>query len=186
MKINEYNREIIILGFGEVKVDNVNDFVNSLKQKLPGVQFQVFDAEYVAGRRHLFFAALNALKVFEQGENISDNVEMEALLYASGQRQIKKAIELLGLRPTTTRLAMLVFLPKGAEAKDVEEKTSNAIRAKRNDDVLDVDEDKIGRLMKTFQITPLELETIASSREDMDEAVTKAVVERIALLATQG
>jgi KEOPS complex subunit Cgi121 len=183
MKINEYEREIMVLGFKGVKVEDVNSFVNTLKRKLSDVPFQLFDAEYVAGRPHLFFASVNALKAFKHGENISENIEMETLLYASGQRQIKRAIDMLGMRPATTKMALLVF-SKDESLGEVGKRVVEAVLAERDDSVLDFDEEKIERLMKTFKIAEVELETIAKDRKNLSEAVTKAIVERMALLAT--
>jgi KEOPS complex subunit Cgi121 len=174
----------MILGFRDVKVVDVKTFLGSLRGRQSCWSFQIFDADYVAGKQHLLFAALNALKAFNEGENISDNIEMESLLYAAGQRQIKRAIEMLGLRPTTSRLAMLVFL-SGAEAKSVEDEISKAIIAERDDRVLEVDEEKIKRLTKTFRIEATELEATARDKKQLADALSKAIIERSALLTTQ-
>jgi len=186
MKINEYDRIVMILGFREVKIDDVNDFLNRIRRRLAPMSIQLFDADYVAGRLHLFLASLNALKAFKQGQNISGTLEVESLLYASGQRQISRAIEMVGLRPNTSKIAALIFLSSEREAREAEEETSKLIPRIRDERVLKAkDEEKIQKLIETFGITKLELETVKRNKEGIGEALTKVIIERSALLATK-
>lgn len=186
MKINEYDRVVLILGFREVKIDDVKDFLNRIRKELTPIPIQLFDADCVVGRLHLFLASLNALKAFKQGQNISGTLEVESLLYVSGQRQISRAIEMVGLRPNTSKIATLTFLSSEGEARKAEEKISKLIPGIRDERVLETeDEAKIQKLIETFGITRLELETVTRNKEGIGEALTKAIIERSALLATK-
>jgi KEOPS complex subunit Cgi121 len=95
------------LGFTDVRVNDVTTFMEHVRNTLKPVAVQFFDAERIAGSVHLTFALLNALQAFDQQRNLSKSLEVEVLLYASGQRQIGKAIKMLGLRRDTTTIALL-------------------------------------------------------------------------------
>ncbi|MDQ1281508.1 MAG: hypothetical protein QG670_2773 [Thermoproteota archaeon] len=186
MKINEYNRLIVILGFREVRIDNPNEFLRRTRQRLAHIAVQLIDADYVAGRLHLFFASLNTLKAFEQKQNISESLEVESLLYASCQRQISKAVEMIGLKANTSKIAVLAFLSSNEEAKETEERITGVIHGIQDERVLEVKgKEKIKKLIKVYGITKLELEMMTRNEKDEGEALTRAIIERGALLATR-
>ncbi len=58
---------------------------------------QLFDDKVVVGREHLNWAYEKALYTTKRGTNRCDSLEMETLLWASGHRQIKNAIDKMGL-----------------------------------------------------------------------------------------
>ena len=92
-------QNIGIIGFRDARIGDVKAFLNQFNAKKGDVTIQLFDAKKnVAGPQHLYFAAVNALNVFSKKTNISNNLEVEALLFASAQRQITKAVEMLGLK----------------------------------------------------------------------------------------
>ncbi len=72
------------------------------KASAPNVA-QIVDAGRVAGRDHLFMAAVNAAKSTETGMAVSKSITVEALLYASAQDQITKALALLGVTTKSQR-----------------------------------------------------------------------------------
>ncbi|MCD6299285.1 MAG: hypothetical protein J7L93_01595 [Thermoplasmata archaeon] len=58
---------------------------------------QIMNADMVYGREHILSAVEHALRAFENGTNSCKTPDMEILLYASGKRQIKDAIEFMGI-----------------------------------------------------------------------------------------
>ncbi|MEM4473885.1 MAG: KEOPS complex subunit Cgi121, partial [Candidatus Bathyarchaeia archaeon] len=108
--INEFGKYVAFAGFREVRISDVDFFIKEVRSKLDSrVVYQFFNANFVATWKHLFFAVLNALKAFESGSNISRSLAIEILLYASAQRQIQKAMDLIGITPKTTEIAVLVM-----------------------------------------------------------------------------
>ena len=183
MRINEYNRFAIILGFRDVKIDDFDEFLEQIRTEMSPTTVQLFDADHVAGKPHLFFAVLNALKALEQGRNISEKLEMETLLYASGQRQIDRAIEMLGVRPKTSKIALLMIASSEKEAEEAEKKAEKSIPGIRDDRVLEIEgEGKVEDLMETFGVTKLELETMVENDEDRGRVLMWLIIERNALL----
>ena len=93
-QITEYNKYIEITGFRNIKIENTPAFLSVLHKLLPGdIEIQFSDADFVASWEHLYFAIVNALTAFKNKRNISKSLAVETVLYASAQRQIKKAID---------------------------------------------------------------------------------------------
>jgi len=77
---------------------------------------QLFDASMIAGGEHLLSAAMHALRAFERKSMRSSSVGMEMILYASGRRQIREALGLVGLQKNTRKIAA-VIMGKDASGK---------------------------------------------------------------------
>lgn len=175
---------VSILGFRDVKIHNVDDFLKRIKTGIHPALVQIIDATRVAGTPHLFFAFLNAQKSFEQGLARSENLEIETLLYASGNRQINKAIEMLGIRSQTSNIAIIIFVSTEKESKTAEGKLIELIPGSRDDDVLEIKgESKINVLKKIFGVRDLEIETMSGIGLTRNEVITWLIVERGALLS---
>jgi tRNA threonylcarbamoyladenosine modification (KEOPS) complex Cgi121 subunit len=143
-----------------------------------GTIFQFFDAERVAGWRHLYFAAVNAVLASEKGTSISRSLAIEVLLYASCQDQISRAFEVIGLSQKTKRIALLVLAQDLEEALRAFERISSVL-GEEDDSALMMNVGKFREIMETFGVSDLELEAVGGLRE---EALTRLVVERGALL----
>ena len=165
-------------GFSGVSVDNVDCFISLIRETLPGVRFQVFDADRVAGWRHLFFAAVNAVRAFEGGRGISRSLEVEVLLYASCRDQISQAFEVVGVSERTARVALLVLGESPEETEEAFTDVSGVIGVP-DDSVLEVSGEKWDELKSVFGVSDKELGAV---RGPAEEALMKLIVERGALL----
>jgi KEOPS complex subunit Cgi121 len=183
--IAEFEAYAEITGFKNVKISQAKEFLDKVSTEKPtGVETQFFDARRVATWRHLYFAALNALTAFKNGENISKSLAMETLLYAAAERQITKAVELVGIRATSSNVAVLII---GKEPHKIESALSMISRnmgGQRDEKVLELSKDKVATIQRVFDILEAELRTIME-KDDVEKALTHLVVERMALLATQ-
>jgi KEOPS complex subunit Cgi121 len=183
MRIKKYNRFAIILGFKEVIIDNIDTFLKNIRIGMAPSLIQIFNADHIAGKKHLFFATINALKAFEQGRNISDDLEMETLLYASGHRQIDKAIELIGYMPASPQLAILMITSSQKEAEEAENKIDKFIPGIRDNSVLEIQkESKAAELHKIFKISKLELETMVENNSDRKKTLMWLIIEHNSIL----
>ena len=117
-KPEEFNKKIAIIGFSNVQLENTNTFLEQFRKENKGGSIQFFDAKNVAGPQHLYFAALNALNAFKKKTNISNNLAVESLLYASAQRQITKAVKMLGIQQDTTDVAALIIAENSHEKRE--------------------------------------------------------------------
>jgi len=109
-EVKEFNKHVGIAGFADVHISDVDQFLNLTREMLDAAAaVQFFDAKLIAGWQHLYFAALNALKAFKNKTNISKNLAVECLLYASAQRQIRTALDLVGIRQNSSRIGVLII-----------------------------------------------------------------------------
>lgn len=182
--VEEFERYIQIAGFNNVRIPDVEKFFRSVRQEENlDVEIQFFDAQFVSTWEHLYFAALNALTAFHNKWNISKSLAMESLLYASAQRQIRKATESLGIKPDSLKMAVLMIGRELETVRSALSLVSKRLHATRDDEVLRLSEEKASSIRKIFGISRLELETV-TRKKGLEKALTDLVVERMALLAT--
>lgn len=129
------------------------DGLLSRLQSARGGQVLVLDADLVCGREHLETAVEHALRAFQRGTNSSNNIMMETMLFASGERQIAKAQEKMRLRPGSKRVALVLF---GA----IKEEVLMISDLEEDDSVLACSEEKLRR----FGIDSAELRAVPEGR----------------------
>ncbi len=183
--LQEDGKYVEITGFRNVQIKDAEDLLRAVRDGMPAdAEVQLFDADLVASWQHLYFAVLNALMAFRTGRNISKSVAVEVMLYASAQRQIKKAIELIGVKKTTANVATVVVSGKAESVKRGLAAIANCVGAEPDDTVLELSTRKIQRIRQAFAVSDLELETVATEGGAV-QALVDLVVERVALLSTQ-
>jgi KEOPS complex subunit Cgi121 len=128
-----------------------------------------FNADMVAGERHIRSAVFNATRSFCEGNPIANTLEMEALLFAAGSRQCSVASE-FGIREGENRL-YICCIPSCDDAWD-----TLARYVDLSEEEPEMNAQKKARLMTLFEITDQELEAAAS------DLLTDLVLERVALL----
>lgn len=184
-RLEAYMKFVEISGFRGVQIDDAKAFSNALLSKLPrGCEVQLFDADLVATWQHLYFAALNAAMNFKSKRGVSKSLAVETVLYASGQGQIQKAIDLIGLKFDSKNAAVVVICDKAESAAVGLEAVAKLLGAKPDESVLDLTPTKIVRIRKAFDISDAELEAV-SARSRGEAALIDLVVERVALLSTR-
>ncbi|UCD45479.1 MAG: hypothetical protein JSV27_03025 [Candidatus Bathyarchaeota archaeon] len=169
---------VAIGGFRDAPVSDVDELLSKVGEAAGQSVFQLFDADKVAGWRHLFFAAVNAVKAFEAGTTVSRGLAMEVLLYASCVDQISQALDVTGVSSSTERVAILVMSENRGGLLEAFKQVSGVL-GRADDDVLRVDGVKLEALKGVFGISDREIEAVGSPVED---ALTWLIVERGALL----
>jgi len=184
--IEEFNKYIVVAGFKNARIEDAEKFLKTIqKKKETATEIQFFDAQLVATWQHLYFAALNALTAFKNKENRAKSLAMETMLYASAQRQIRKATEILGIKPTSTKIAVLIIGDKPETVKTALAMIQRSIDAHSDDSVLETSSGKAAKIKEAFGITDKELKTVAKKKEGLEKSLTSVVIERMALLTTQ-
>jgi KEOPS complex subunit Cgi121 len=184
-KVEGFKKYVAIVGFRNVKIKDVNSFLECVRREVREAHIQFFDAKLIAGQQHLHFAALNALKAFEKKLNISSSLAIEVLLYASAQRQIRKAVNMLGIKPHSSQIAVLVIDETKRGADVALEAVSKLISGERDDHVLELTDEKFVGVKKLFSVSDLEIEAKLRKEGLEMEALVDLVIEHVALLATQ-
>jgi len=183
--IEECGKYAEITGYKKVNFFQAEEFLKARrKQSHQDVEVQFFDAGLIATQEHVYFALLNALKAFQNKTNISKSFAMETMLYASAQRQIKKAIQLCGIKPETSTMAVMLLAENPNHIEMVLQEIKMCIGVEPDEKVLKMTKSKEDKIIETFQITDKEINTIMNNHNH-SLAVINLVIERIALLATQ-
>lgn len=183
-RVEGFNKHIALIGFKNVRLRDVDHFLRLARKRQNKVVIQFFDASLVAGWKHLYFATLNALKAFKNGTNVSKNLAIECLLYASAQRQIRIAIELLGIKPGLSQIAVLVLADSESSAKDSLIEVTDLVEGIRDDRVLDFSDEKTSAVRRLFGISDVELASRGKNNYEK-RAISDLVIEHMAILVTQ-
>jgi len=165
---------IHIIGLNDVNCGNVNDLFGEIDRLKDGYFYQILDANAIAGVEHLYFAAVNALKAFSQGLNISKRFSLEFLLHVSGQRQISKAIEMVGVKRDTKEIVLVIFAQKKKVSSTAITTISKIIGGIRDDNVLEIHDP-----IRVAELYGLE------NFYDNITMLKRLLIERSALLITQ-
>jgi tRNA threonylcarbamoyladenosine modification (KEOPS) complex Cgi121 subunit len=119
---------------------------------------QVVRADRVVGERHVWHAAALATRALREGRAQADRLEVEFTRYLAGERQIRAALDKVGVRDGETDLVVVAL---GLKAEDAVRYMLHALAAKREDDaVMAASESKL----VDFGIKALELEATTPER----------------------
>jgi tRNA threonylcarbamoyladenosine modification (KEOPS) complex Cgi121 subunit len=180
----EFGEYVEITGFSNVEIEDAEGFLKATRMEQQGTAVQFFNAEFVATWQHLYFAVLNALMAFRNKSNISKNIAVEVMLYASAQRQICKAIALVGVKCDSANVAAVIIGENADAVKTALAAVSKRIGAEPDETVLALSKDKLQSIRKAFDISEREVETVTKAG-DAEQALINLVIERVALLSTQ-
>ena len=182
-EMEEFGKFIEITGYSNISFAAAEAFLKEKRKQSQTTYIQFFDADLIATNEHLYFATLNALQAFKNKTNISKSPAMEAMLYASAQRQIQKAIERCGIKPKTTNMAVLIIGDNKEQTQTTLQDITACVGRKPDEAVLEVTKNKLEIIKQAFEITKEEVN--ATQQGDKEKAIINLVIERVALLATQ-
>lgn len=183
--LEEFGKYVATAGFRNAKITDVERFLESARSRIGlDVEFQFFNAKLVATWQHLYFAVLNALTAFKNQDNLSKSLAVETMLYASAQRQIRRAIELVGIKKGVSEIAVLVISEDAEKANSALSHIAKLAGADRDDGVLMLSEEKVRALGEAFEISDAEIEAVIS-KDNLEKAIVDILIERMALLSTR-
>jgi len=131
-----------------------------------------FNAEMLVGRSHAETAIRYAIRSFQSGSPISNSLEMESLLFASGSRQCNIGVS-FGLHDGENHLWIGCY-PK---SDDVWKFLSHSVSFEEEAVKDGIDTKRRDRLTGIFHLSHDELSTL-----DTPDRITDLVLERVALL----
>jgi tRNA threonylcarbamoyladenosine modification (KEOPS) complex Cgi121 subunit len=168
---------VTITAAENTSIEDINKTLSKLDKQVGDTIYQLFDADKIADKNHLYYAATNANYAMENGNNISNKLAVETLLYASTQNQISKAIQLIGVNKKTKRIAVLVI--SETENDTIAEQIVGML-GDQNDEVLRLTQEKYEALMKLYEITETAIETVGCDRY---KALTSLITEKSTLIS---
>ncbi len=184
-RINEKGKYVCITGFKDVKAGKPELLLKAIRSgKQADVEVQFFNADLIATWEHLYFAVVDALMAFDTERNISKSLAVEAMLYASAQRQIRKAIELLGVRPGCGDVAVVIVADAPTAVEAALRSVSKHFCREADDNVLDLSPAKAQSIRRAFAIRDEEL-AVVTKKGNMHRALVDLIIERMALMSTR-
>ncbi len=181
MRVDEYEKDLRILGYRLKGTIDPKTLIVEAREVCSPVLVQLFDAENMAGERHLFFGTLNALKTFSQGRGLAQSLDIEILLCVSAQKQIGEAIRKVGIRPATSQLAAVLVGDDEAMLEKATKGLESSIPGLRDQSILNtMDHEKLTNLSKLYDISPAELESLSGISKE--EAIQWLIIEQTAIL----
>ncbi|MBC7126978.1 MAG: KEOPS complex subunit Cgi121 [Candidatus Methanosuratincola petrocarbonis] len=140
---------------------------------------QLLDARSVAGEVHLMAAALLAKKSWEAGENVSRIPANEVLLYASSKRQIREAIEFMGVRENSSGWVAVAVCESEAQIACLMQDL--LAMGAQDDSLIDLDDSKCPEVERKFGISEEEISYALPLVGSRVRAVSSLVVERVSI-----
>lgn len=166
---------LAIIG-GRIDIPNRNDFMDSIKifSNRYNLIIQVFDAHLVYSRTHILSAVIHAIRAIKEKRNRTNSIEMEILLYASGERQLKHAISKMGVKEGKNREIVLLILDTSYtyDLSIIKSEVLRELHIHQDDSVINGNLETLNR----FGISQKEINTIMKHKyEDL-------ILEKIALV----
>ena len=182
--IKEEEKHLLVTGFSSERRIKSREILGWMQEQ--DITAQAFDAESIAGSQHVYYAVVNALAAFRTGENFTRSLHMEILLYVSGQDQIEKGLQIVGLKDTASELCLVVVASSEEETNNFQERFQRHFNLRRDDSILEIqNEGKLSHLKEVFSISDRELKAAAKGELRSEEFLRGLIIERGALLVTK-
>lgn len=107
----EIENNIEIAGFkGEIEdIHVILEKIDSIRGNCcDGCVIQLMDAKAIAGKKHLLHGIIHSLLAFKRNTNLANDLGIEICLRTSTQRQISKALNILGLKKGKMDIAIVL------------------------------------------------------------------------------
>ena len=105
-----------------IKSNEVPSVLDKITKEYKLLGAQLFDSRLIWGYRHIHSTLWHAEKAFRTNSMISKSLTMEIMIYAAGYRQIKKAIELLGIQNNSSQFIGILVADDESQLKNAFER----------------------------------------------------------------
>ena len=107
---------------GSTKIDHVENYMRSVHQfaEQHSIHIQLLDAQMIYGKIHLESAIFHAIRAMNEKKMSTQSIEMEILIYSSGERQLNYAIPKMGIKQGETSI-VAIFLGENRKKKKFKE-----------------------------------------------------------------
>ncbi|TFF67775.1 hypothetical protein EU520_01295 [Candidatus Thorarchaeota archaeon] len=164
--------------------DDLIQIARVLASNVLAIQF--LNPQCVAGELHLLSAAQNAWNAWSGDYAIARALDVEIILYASAQRQIKTAFAVMGLESGLDSVGVVVVAESKQSAEDALRRLEQEVGA-NVENPFQMSDERLGRIQHFFKIPESEMDAIAKSDTlgDRWTALVRCVVSRVSLVATE-
>ncbi|MEM3018028.1 MAG: KEOPS complex subunit Cgi121 [Candidatus Bathyarchaeia archaeon] len=183
-ELHGYDRYVLIEGLTADKPIRFEQLMRRLREEAPNSLIQIMDGRGIVGFEHVFFAVLNSLKASRNNRMICDDLNLEIIVYASAQRQIKNGIEMLGVREDSKQLVLTAVSGDLGELLKLRDVVSGFKDLHRDSSVFTSwSQDRLDRAKRIFGVSDAEFESVQSKDLPANEILEKLVIEKMALLS---
>ena len=176
------------IAVGELKnTKNLNKdaMITLASEKAEGIEVvQLLESALIAGEEHLLSAAQNALNAWMGNYAISRGLDVEILLYASGQYQIGVALEKMGITDESESVAAVVLATDESNLRSHVNHIIDRIGSEVRQPFAPTQE-RIQSIMTHFGINETEISAVTSSDtlEARYQALSGCVTSRVSMVA---
>lgn len=170
-----FGAKVVGIASGIFSVEDVDGLLAILAEvdRESGTITQAFNASRLAGTEHLVHASRLAIISSENKTGFADSLGIELVCWVAAERQIGRAFEKMGVRKGKMGLAILSIGSSGVQVRRAVSKIFRDAKAFWDNSLMELNEEKIPELQKTFSI----------SKEEMAVApIERIILERVALL----
>src|SRR6267143_5390016 len=176
-------RYLLSLAFDKASIPDPEQTLRQLRSISIEAEVQIVKADLIGGPEHLQFAARNALHSFSGPQRRSKSLAVELLLYISCQRQIAKAIKLLGVDSKDSRVALVALSDSKDAMQELDRRARLIIEGKEDDNLIEIgSKQKMAQLQRSYGVTSKEMEATRFERETDSSLLQRLIIERSALL----
>lgn len=161
--LSDYN--ITVHAYPDNIIDDISGFlnqINNITSLNEGSVIQLLDCDYVCGVSHINQAISQAIKAFDEKQNFANDLGLEICVRLSAQKQINKALKLLGIKNKTNVLVIYI------NSSDKQVEMVEELLTPRDDNL--IEEYDVDAIVKAYKL-------------DDNCDVINRVNEKIALLA---
>ncbi|MEM3429821.1 MAG: KEOPS complex subunit Cgi121 [Candidatus Bathyarchaeia archaeon] len=182
--IDEHRKILLVEGLTSNGAVEYESLTSRLRKVAPRSTVQLMDGEKILGYDHVLFAVLNALNARQRGRTISEDLALEILVYTSAQRQIRRALSEIGLKPESRNLVLVAISDTMEEMENIRREVGKIEGLRIDSSFLESwGEDKLDVVKRTFKISDSELEAIRIAEASKMYVAQKLVIERMAILS---
>jgi tRNA threonylcarbamoyladenosine modification (KEOPS) complex Cgi121 subunit len=182
--IDEHRKILLVEGLISNGMVEYESLTGRLRKVAPRSTVQLMDGEKILGYDHVLFAVLNALNARQRGRTISGDIALEILVYTSAQRQIRRALSEIGLKPESRNIILVAVSDSVEELENIRREVGQIEGLRIDSSFIESwREDKLEVVKRTFEISDSELEAIRIADTSKRHVAEKLVIERMALLS---
>jgi len=158
---------------GLVQIEDLRKFLKTLNNisSANNVTIQALDADKIAGERHIRFAVKKATDAMEAHTNVANDLGVEIMRYAAGERQIEKAFS-IGLHEGENSAVFVIV----GEEQSLSLAVIALLEIIDEKPLLDYSVSKRESIISQFNITESEIEAVG------EDKIPELVIERVALV----
>jgi tRNA threonylcarbamoyladenosine modification (KEOPS) complex Cgi121 subunit len=180
--------EVFSIGISEIEnaeqlnVERLLEIAKDLSDSV--LAFQFFNSSMIIDEFHLLSSAQNAVHAMKGDYMISRALDVELVVYASAQRQIGIALDIMGVKDNLSSLGIVCIDKDKSKVRTCLDEVSSRI-GKTVSPMFAPTPEKINTLMEIFDISEGELKQFIQENDlaSRSQALSKCIVSRVSMVA---